>query len=234
MRTRPLLAATAAVAAAVTLAVSTPASAGPVVVMFTDPVGDTGVNNTPAPGPVPGEAGLDLVKGTVQRVKNDLLFAMTMAKMPAQGSLPEAARLLYHFDVDGVGWRMTVKAVDVGKPDVIAQSGTDRVGKVDQAGHFRLEQCASDTTLPLTLSQCKPVGYLKGKVDAAKATISWTLPMATIKAKTGSKLTAGTTGAAGTGCEICWVLHYAERSLTPSTVIDSANVAFSVYKLPKS
>lgn len=231
MRIRPLL---AVAAAATTLALSTPASAGPVVVMFTDPVGDTGINATAAPGPAPGMLGLDLVKGTVQRVKNDLQFAFTMSSMPTQGSLPEAARLLYHFDVDGVGWRVTVKSVDVGKPDALAQSGTDRVGKVDQAGHFRLEQCASDTTLPVTLSQCRPVAYLAGKVDPAKATLSWTVPLATVKAKTGSKLTAGTTGATDTGCEICWVLHYAERSLTPSTVVDNANVSFSVYKLPKS
>ncbi len=230
MRIRPVLVAAALAAG---LGLSTPASAGPVFVMFTDPAGDTGVNNTAVPAPGPAQAGLDLVKGTVQRNKADLTFAMTMASMPSQGSLPEAARLLYHFDIDGVQWRVTVKSVDVGKPDVVAQSGTERVGKVDQKGHFRLEQCASDSTLPVTLSQCKPVAYLKGTVDPAKATISWTIPLAMLKAKTGSKLTAGTSGPSDT-CEICWVLHYAERSLTPSTIIDSANVSFKAYKLPKS
>jgi hypothetical protein len=231
MLLRPVL---VVAALATGLALAAPASAGPSVVLFTDASGDTGVNNTAAPGSPGSSAGLDLVKGTVQRVKNDLAFSFTMAQMPAQGSLPEAARLLYHFDIDKVSWRVTVKSVDVGKPDVLAQSGNDRAGKVDSAGHFRLEQCGSDTTLPVTLSQCKPVAYLKGKVDPATSTLSFTLPMATVKAKTGSRLTPGTGGAVDTGCEICWVGHYAERSLTPSTVIDSATVLFSSYKLPKS
>jgi hypothetical protein len=210
------------------------AAAGPVFTVFTDPTGDTGANGTALPGPLPAMAGLDLVTGTVKRDKADLAFSFTMSEMPDQGSLPEAARLLYHFNVDGVEWRVTVKSVDVGKPDLVAQSGTDRVGKVDSAGHFRLEQCALDTTLPLTLSQCTPVAYLKGTVDPAKATLSWTVPLATLKAKTGSRLTPGTGGAAGTGCEICWVLHYAERSLTPSTVVDDAVAGFTKYVLPKS
>jgi hypothetical protein len=235
VRARPVLLAAALAQALLLGAGLLPhAAAGPVFTVFTDPSGDTGANGSALPGPVPGMAGLDLLKGTVKRDKADLVFAFTMTDMPDQGSLPEAARLLYHFNVNGVEWRVTVKSVDVGKPDAVAQSGTDRVGKVDTAGHFRLEQCALDTTLPVTLSQCNPVAYLKGTVDAATSTLSWTVPLATLKAKTGSKLTPGTGGAAGTGCEICWVLHYAERSLTPSTVVDDATAGFTSYVLPKS
>ena len=219
-----------AVSLATALAIAPWAHAGPAVVVVKDAAGDAGLNGEEAPGAA--EAGMDIVQGTIARVKADLVFTVTMASMPSQGSMPEAARLLYHFDVEKTPWRITAKSVDVGKPDLVARTGTERVGKVEMAGHFRLEQCASDTTLPVTLSQCNPVGYLTGKVDPATKSLSWTIPLATLKAKPGMKVKPGTSGASDTMCEICWVLHKAERSLTPVTVVDSASA--SAYTIPRS
>ena len=219
-----------AVSLAASLALAPWAHAGPAVAVMTDPAGDAGLNGEALPGAA--QAGMDIVKGTIQRTGADLVFTVTMASMPSQGSMPEAARLLYHFDVEKEPWRITAKSVDVGKPDLVARTGTERLGKIESAGHFRLEQCASDTTLPITLSQCNPVAYLKGKVDVAAKSLSWTVPLATLKAKPGMKVKPGTSGASSTSCEICWVLHKAERSLTPITVVDGA--AASAYTIPKS
>lgn len=219
-----------AVSLAASLALAPWAHAGPPVAVMTDAAGDAGINDQAAPGAA--QAGMDLVKATIARTGGDLVFTVTMASMPSPGSMPEAARLLYHFDVDKEPWRITAKSVDVGKPDLVARTGTERVGKVDTAGHFRLEQCASDSTLPVTLSQCNPVGYLKGKVDVAEKTMSWTIPLATLKAKPGMKVKPGSSGASTTSCEICWVLHKGERSLTPYTVVDGASA--KVYTIPKS
>ena len=206
------------------------ANAGAPVTVWEDASDDVAVGGNPITGA--GAAGIDLVKGEIARAGKDLEFKVTHASMPAPGSLPEAARFLWHFQVDGEEYRFTVKSVDIGKPDVIAGSGTDRVGKVDTAGHFRLEQCAQDTTLPVTLNNCNAVGYYTGAFDSASATFTLKIPMADLKAKNGSLITGGTGGASGSGCQICWVLHTAERSLTDTTVLDNAAHAVT-YKVPK-
>lgn len=218
------------VAAGLSLGLVGSANAGAPVAVWEDAAGDTAVAGNPV-APL-AEAGIDLLKGEIARVGKDIEFKVTHAKMPAPGSLPEAARFMWHFQVDGEEYRWTVKSVDIGKPDAIAQSGTERIGKVDAAGHFRLEQCTQDTTLPVTLNNCNPVAYYTGTFDAAGAAMSWKIPMADLKAKTGSLITGGTGGASGSGCQICWALHKAERSLTDTTVLDSAAQTVT-YKVPK-
>lgn len=93
--------------------------------------------------------------------------------MPPTGTPGEAFRLLWHFAVGTEQYRFTAKSIDIGKPDVIAQSGTERVGQVDTDGHFRLEQC-TDEPAPavLTLVQCRPVEYLDGSFDPATKTLN--------------------------------------------------------------
>ncbi|MDQ3952057.1 MAG: hypothetical protein M3279_03680 [Actinomycetota bacterium] len=206
------------------------ASAGKPVAVWEDAADDVAVGGNGVAGA--GAAGVDLLEGEIARVGTDIEFKVTHASMPAPGSLPEAARFMWHFQVDGEEYRWTVKSVDVGKPDAIAGSGTERVGKVDSAGHFRLEQCSQDTTLPLTLNNCNPVAYYTGTVDVAAAAFAWKVPMADLKAKTGSLISGGTGGATGSGCQICWALHKAERSLTDTTVLDAAAQA-KTYKVPK-
>ena len=218
------------VAAALSLGVVSAASAGAPVAVWEDAADDVSVNGNAVAGA--GASGFDLLKGEIARTGKDLEFKVTHASFPAPGALPEAARFLWHFQVDGEEYRFTVKSTDIDKPDAIAGSGTDRVGKVDAAGHFRLEQCVSDTTLPVTLSNCNPVGYYTGAFDTASASFSLKVPMADLKAKNGSLISGGTGGATATGCQICWVLHYAERSLTPVTVLDAAMQA-TTYKVPK-
>ncbi len=219
------------VAAGLSLGLVGSATAGAPVSVWEDDAGDVAVGGNPvAPA---AEAGIDLVKGEIARVGKDIEFKVTHASMPAPGSLPEAARFMWHFQVDGEEYRWTVKSVDIGKPDAIAQSGTERLGKVDAAGHFRLEQCAQDATIPvLTLNNCTAVAYYTGTVDAAAAAFSWKIPMADLEAKTGSLISGGTGGASSSGCQICWALHKAERSLTDTTVLDSAAQAVT-YKVPK-
>jgi len=206
------------------------ALAGKPVQVFEDPAGDAGNDAT---GAIPGfeQFGFDLTKGEITKVGKNLEFTVTMAAMPQTGSLPEGARFIWHFNSGGEEYRFTIKSQDIGKPDVIAQQGAERIGRVDTAGHFRLEQCSTDTTLPVTLSQCAAVAYLDGKFDPASKSFTAIVPMTDIKAKTGTLISAGT-GAASASCPICWVAHYAERSLTPTTVFDATNQAV-VYKVPK-
>lgn len=197
---------------------------------FEDAAGDAGANGTPAPGFDQG--GFDLIDGSVVRKGKNLEFTVTHAAMPPNGTLPEGFRFLWHFVVGKNEYRFTIKSADIGKPDVLAQSGTERVGQIDVDGHFRLEECYIDASLPLQLSQCTPVAYLDGTFDPASASFTAILPLKTVKAKPGLVVGGGAGGAAGTGCQICWVPHYAERSLTPTTIIDAA-VQTGTYKIPK-
>ena len=177
-------------------------------------------------------AGLDLTAGAIEAKGKDLTFSVTHADMPPSGSLPEGARFLWAFTVDGKGYRWTFKSADIGKPDVVGGQTDERVGRVDAQGHFRLESdCATEAT-PANVSaiNCKPVGYYTGTIDAASATVTMTVPLADIGAKPGSVI-----GPAGGDeiaiCALCWVSHTAERSLD-ATIIDSA-VWSSSYKLAK-
>ena len=200
-------------------------------VVFTDAPGDAGSYNT---GALPGaaEAGMDLVKATIGKKGSALEFKVTHSAMPAFGAFPEGARFLWHFNVGSTEYRLMVKSANIGKPDAVSQTGTERVGQVDTEGHFRVEECSVDATLPVTLSICEPIAYMKGGFDPASKSFSFLLPLKTLKLKAGSKILPGTGGASATNCQICWVLEYAERSLTPHTVIDDT-VMTTTYKVPR-
>ena len=204
------------------------ASAAPVKA-WTDAAGDAGNQDSSIPGMA--EAGFDITEGTIEKKGKDLVFTVTHAAMPPTKTLPEGFRFLWHFDIGKTQYRFTVKSFDIGKPDAIAQSGQERVGQVYADGVYRLEEGYLDTTLPLQLSQFEVLEYLEGSWDPAAKTVSWKLPLSVLKLKKGSVINPGTGGSSGTGCQICWIPHYAERSLTPHTIIDSAFQS-QPYKVP--
>ena len=200
------------------------ANAAPTKV-FTDPSGDATVEGN-APANVPG--GWDITEGTLEKKGKDILFTVKHGDMPPMGTAPEATRFLWNFTVGKTPFRLTVKSADIGKPDVIGGQTSERLGRVDLQGHFRLEgECVTDATLPLQRVNCPPLGYFDGSFDPASMSFTAIIPMKALKAKPGSVI-----GPAGEQiCTICWVSHYAERSLN-STVIDEA-VQTGSYKVPR-
>lgn len=215
-------------AAAMLLTVAGAAQAGPPQTVWEDAVGDA--DNAQGLGAsIPG--GFDLVEGSIAKNKKNLEFTVTHADMPPTGTVPEGVRFLWAFSVDGKNYRLTVKSLDIGKPDVLQGQTNDRLGNVDAAGHFRLEdECVTDSTLPVGMINCPPLEYLEGSWDPASMSFTVIVPLKSIKAKTGSVI-AGGGGETASLCQICWVSHYAERSLS-TTVIDSAAMATG-YKVPK-
>lgn len=205
------------------------ASAGPKPVnVFEDPAGDAdaaqGVGQS-----IP--AGLDLAGGSLALNGKNLEFTVTHHDMPPSGSLPELARFIWAFNVGGKDYRLIVKSVDIGKPDVVNGDGTERVGRADVAGHFRVEgDCIQDQSLPVGLVKCATIGYITGAFDPAAKSFTAEVPLALIKAKAGMTVAGGAGAAAGI-CAICWIPHHAERSLN-LTAIDAAAQAVT-YKIPK-
>ena len=192
------------------------------VQVFEDAAGDAGNQD----GSIPGfaEAGFDLVKGEIAKEGTDSLrFTVTHSAMPASGPPGEAFRLIWGIAVDGTQYEMTIKSLDVGKPDVIASvmgqdpNGEERVGHV-YMGVARFEEC-STISLGINWSQCNTLGYYDATFDPATKTASWAIDMETMGAKKGTVITGGTVR---TGCSICWAPQYAERTLTPTSIIDSA------------
>ena len=210
---------------ALVAATASPTQAKPVQV-FEDATGDAGNQDSGIPGF--DQAGFDLASGAINKAGKNLEFIVTMAAMPAPGAPPEGFRLLWHFNVGGEQYRFTIKSVDIGKPDVISGTGQERVGRVDTSGHFRLETFTEGPTA--NTPAYEPIEYLEGSFDPAAKTVTVILPMKLVKAKKGTVITAGSGGAADTGCQICWVPHWAERSLTPQSIIDSA-VMTATYKV---
>ena len=220
---------TLAVSATLLAAVAGQATAAPLKV-FEDAAGDAGNQDASTPGAA--EAGFDITAGTIDTVGKDLLFSVEHASIPASKQPGEAFRFLWHFDVKGKQYRFTVKSLDIGKPDVAAQSGTERIGQMYADGVARLEEGYTDATLPITLSQFSAIDYYGVEFDFDRQTMSWKMPLSALKLKPGSKVTPGTGGSTTTGCQVCWIPHYAERSLTPHTTIDSA-VMSKTYTVPK-
>ncbi len=200
------------------------AQANPVT-LFEDATGDATMGQAPQSIP----AGWDLTSGAIEKKGKDLLFTVTHADMPPIGSAPEASRFLWNFSVNGEPYRLTIKSADLGKPDVAGGQTTERVGRADVAGHFRLEgECVTTPAAGgLSTVNCPPLAYLEGSFDAATMSFTVIVPMAEIKAKTGSVIGPGGANI----CIICWVSHAAERSLD-TTIIDSA-VQLVTYKVPK-
>ena len=203
-----------------------PASAAKPVTVFEDPAGDADVGQSLGQS-LPG--GWDLASGSIVKKGANLEFTVTHHDMPPAGSVPEGTRFLWNFSVDGKSpYRLTVKSADIGKPDVLGGQTTERVGRVDVNGHFRLEgECATDATLPVQMVNCPVLGYLEGTWDPAAKSFTVLIPLKTIKAKTGSVIMQGPENI----CTICWVSHYAERSLN-NTIIDGT-VQTIAYKVPK-
>jgi hypothetical protein len=80
------------------------------------------------------------------------------------------------------------------------------------------------------------LGYYDVTFDVGAATMTWQHPLADMKLKKGSLVSPGTGGASALGCQICWVLHYAERSLTsagPNTTTVDIATQTAPYKVPK-
>ena len=200
------------------------ANAAPTSV-FTDASGDATVQGQ-APANVPG--GWDITEGSIERKGANLEFTVTHGDMPPVGSMPEATRFLWNFNVGKTPFRLTVKSADLGKPDVVGGQTDERIGRTDVAGHFRLEgECATDATLPLNRVNCPVVGYYSGTFDPATMSFTAVIPMKDLKAKPGSKIIGG----ASNICIVCWVSQVAERSVD-ATIIDSA-AQTGTYKVPK-
>lgn len=214
-----------AVVGAVFLATAGVAQASKPKVVWEDADGDADMGQGLGQS-IPG--GFDLASGSIARDKTDLLFTVAHHEMPSFGSMPEAFRFLWSFSVDGTPWRITVKRADIGKPDILAQNGNERIGRVDPDGHFRLEaECVTDSTLPVGMVNCPPEAYLEGEWDPAEKTFTARIPMELIDADTKSIIGPGPENI----CVICWVTHYAERSLSTS-IIDMAGMT-TTYKVPK-
>jgi hypothetical protein len=213
-----------------------PASAKPApkpVTVFEDAVGDAGNQD----GGIPGfsEAGFDLVKGDItQKSKTELEFVVTHAAMAPTGTPGETFRLIWGFAVDGTQYEFTVKSLDVGEPDLVTSAltqtptGMERLGQVYQ-GVARLEECGF-VSVGINWAQCGVKAYYDAVFDPATATVTWVVDTKTLGAKKGSTIVGGGGGRAATGCMICWVPQYAERSLTPYSIIDSA-VQITAFKV---
>ena len=193
--------------------------------VFEDVAGDSG--NAEQAQAIPGfdQLGLDLVGGSIATVGKNLRFTVTTAAMPANGFFPEGVRLLWNLNVGGTEYKFTVKSFDIGKPDVVAGGvGQERIGKVYANGVVRLEECKEES-VGITLVQCIASLYTEPKFDPAAKTITWEIPLTAVKAKKGTPIAAGTSGHAGTNCPVCFIAHYAERSLSPNTTIDAATIS---------
>lgn len=190
--------------------------------LWDDPTGDA--DNAQGLGQsIP--AGFDLVSGSIERKGANLDFTVTMADMPPSGSIPDGFRFLWAFAVNGkTTYRLTAKSADVGKPDALAMNGTERVGKVDAQGHFRLEvDCTAGETVGVVQPiNCQTLAYITGAFDPAAKTLTITVPMKLIKAKVGSVIgPAAGDATAICSAAACWVSHAAERSHS-DTLIDIA------------
>jgi hypothetical protein len=212
------------------------ANAGRSTIVFEDPAGDAGIEGGTAIGKnsIPGFdlAGLDLVSGQIDRVGDNLEFTVTHSAMPPTGALPEGAAFYWNFEVNGQNFRFTIKSQDVGKLHPLSQQGVERIGRVDVAGHFRLETCEPGGNISFFgWSRCDLIAMEEGSFDPPSKSFTVQIPLDDIGATTGSLIER--TGGGSGRCKPCWIMHEAEMTSPPGFVIDGTSPGI-VYRIPKN
>lgn len=196
------LAATLAAVIAIPAGVANAQKAKGPVVVGTDPAGDWGAAVDPSIGPAGDALGQDLVGAEISLAedKKTLNFVIKVNSLPAAGGAPEVTRYTWDFHVDGSDvLEIDGKFTNYSRGTCDPTSGQCPPPRDPGLQPFLVRgNCTVDNSTPVALTLCEELAKVQGIFDAAEGTITVPVPAAAIKAKPGSKITAGTGTFGGT------------------------------------
>lgn len=168
-------------------------ASGPVVV-GTDEAGDWGSNSAAGSdiAPIGDTLGQDLTGASIAMNGTDKVdFIMSVNNLPASGGVPEISRYTWDMDVDGEFLELDGKFSNYSRGVCDPTSGQCQAGPRDPGMQpfFVRGNCAANEA---NVTICEELGIVKGVFDSAKKTITVTVPLDLLGAKSGSKITPGT------------------------------------------
>ncbi|MEA2452968.1 MAG: hypothetical protein QOG04_1678 [Actinomycetota bacterium] len=164
-------------------------AAGPLVV-GTDPAGDWGANVDAGIAPVGDALGQDLVGAEIGMADASTVnFVIKVNSLPPSGGTPEISRYNWDFTVNSEAFQLTGGFTEylrgICNPTT---PGTCPPPRDPGASPFFLRQGACLVGANI---DCTEVALLHATFDAAAGTVTIPVPLATIKAKAGSKIGPG-------------------------------------------
>lgn len=172
---------------------STPASAGKKAsgpqTVGVDEAGDWGAD--PLIAPIGDALGQDLTSAAIAMNGTDKVdFIIGVNSLPPIGGVPEISRYVWDMDVNGEFVELDGKFTNYSRGACDPTSGQCQKGPRNpgMAPFFVRGNCAPNEA---NLTICEELGIVQGAFDAAKKTITVTVPLALINAKPGSKITPG-------------------------------------------
>ncbi len=181
--------------AAALVGTSTPASAGKKAsgpqVVGEDAKGDWGESVDTALSPIGDALGQDLTSASMaMNGKDKIDFIIGLNSLPPTGGAPEVSRYSWYLNVDGNEVQLDGKFTNFSRGVCDPTSGQCPPPRNPGMQPFFVRaNCAANEA---NVTICEEVGIVQGVFDAAKATITVTVPMQLINAKPGSKITPGT------------------------------------------
>lgn len=199
MKRKPLVAILlSGLVAASLVGASAPASAGkkgkkasgPQVV-GEDVNNDWGAGVDPTIQPAGDALGQELTSAAIaMNGKDKIDFIIGLNSLPPSGGAPEVSRYTWNLNVDGEHLELDGKFTNYSRGACDPTAGSCPPPRDPGMQPFTIRGNCSTNEGNVTL--CEEIGTTQGVFDAAKATITITVPAELIKAKKGSKITPGT------------------------------------------
>lgn len=190
-----VLGAAVLVAAALVAPVGTATAAPKPTVVGTDPGDDWGSNAEAALNPLGGPLGQELVEASIGMADAKTVnFVIKVAMLPPTGGVPEFTRYNWDFAVNGTAYQLTGAFTDYAR-GVCNPLHTNSCPPPQDPGMqpFFLRQ--GPCTVP---NECNVLAIAHATFDSASSTITIPVPLETIKAKPGAKISPGVTSLGGT------------------------------------
>lgn len=224
MKARKFIAVLGAAALATSMfAGSATAQAKKPLTLGTDPAGDWGANTDPNIGPIGDVMGQDLTGASMSTDGKNLNFVITLNSLPPSGGMPEFTRYTWNFTVNNKPLELDGKFTNYSRGTCDPTSGQCPPPRDPGMQPFLVRgNCATDNTLPVTLTFCEELAKVQAQFDASNGTITIPVPLANISAKKGSKIGPGTNIFGGT------------VSAAPSAFLTSGNFPMDTLSVTKT
>jgi hypothetical protein len=187
-----------------------------------DPSGDWGTTVDPTISPVGDALGMDLTSAAIaMNGKDKVDFIIGVNSLPPAGGMPEVSRYIWDLNVDGKFIELDGKFTNYsrGACDPTAGSCPPPRDPGMQPFFVRGNCTAVEGT---NVTTCEELGIVQGVFDAAKATITITVPLELIGAKPGSKINPDVNIFGGS------------IAAAPSTFLTSGNAPMDTLAITKS
>jgi hypothetical protein len=172
--------------------------AAKVMVIGTDPAGDWGANVDPTIAPIGDVFGQDLTAAEMSFDGKNVNFIIKVNALPPSGGMPEFTRYSWNFNVDGEALDLDGKFTNYSRGACDPTAGNCPPPRDPGMQPFVVRGNCTTQSVGVALTTCEEFAKVQGVFDAQTGSITIPVPLKSLKAKKGSKITPGTGTFGGT------------------------------------